>query len=237
MKSGLTIVIPCFNESLSLPILVDKCLRLISNKHIYVVIVNNGSNDNSRKILESYIDIDSNLTIVNIDKNLGYGNGILKGLEVAHTEFVGWTHADLQTDILDLEAAFNLIKNNMSSKLYVKGLRKGRTFFDKIFTIGMSTYETFLFKTFLWDINAQPTILPREEYLLWVDPPLDFSLDLFSYVQARARNLNIKRIKVDFPSRKFGESSWNTSLGSKFKFIKRTLNYSKKLKKDMNVNY
>jgi GT2 family glycosyltransferase len=214
-----------------------KCLRLISNKQIYVVIVNNGSSDNSRKILENYMDVDSNLTIVNLDQNLGYGNGILKGLEVSKTEFVGWTHADLQTDILDLEAAFNVLKNNKSGKLYVKGLRKGRAFFDRLFTIGMSTYESFLFKTFLWDINAQPTILPREEYLLWVDPPMDFSLDLFSYVQARARNLSIKRIKVDFPSRKFGESSWNTSLSSKYKFIKRTFAYSKKLKKDIYVNY
>ena len=74
MKSGLTIVIPCFNESQSLPILLDKCLKLVSNKQIHVIIVNNGSSDDSLKILDKYVDIDSNLTIINIEKNLGYGN-------------------------------------------------------------------------------------------------------------------------------------------------------------------
>jgi glycosyltransferase involved in cell wall biosynthesis len=234
LKSGLTIVIPCFNESKSLPILLEKCLKLISNKQIYVVIVNNGSADDSFKILEKYIDIDSNLTIVNIEKNLGYGHGILKGLEKTNTQYVGWTHADLQTDIFDLEVAFNQL-DHLSNLTYIKGLRKSRPFSDNIFTLGMSLYETVMFKTFLWDINAQPTILPRTEYLSWVDPPLDFSLDLFSYVQAKSKRLKISRIDVEFLSRKFGESSWNTSLKAKVKFIKRTLIYSKKLKRDLDV--
>ena len=235
MKSGLTIVIPCFNESQSLPILLDKCLKLVSNNEIHVVIVNNGSSDDSLKILDKYVDLDSNLTIVNIEKNLGYGNGILKGLEKTNTEFVGWTHADLQTDIFDLEIAFRELKK-LTSQTYIKGLRKGRAFSDNIFTFGMSIYESLLFKTFLWDINAQPTILPRTEYLSWIDPPTDFSLDLFSYVQAKAKHLRVLRIRVEFPSRKFGESSWNTSFRAKIKFIKRTSIYSRKLKRDLYAN-
>ncbi len=235
MKSGLTIVIPCFNESQSLPIMLDKCLKLISNKQIHVVIVNNGSSDDSLEILDKYIGIDSNLTIVNIEKNLGYGNGILKGLEKTNTEYVGWTHADLQTDIFDLETAFSELRI-LTNQTYIKGSRKGRAFSDKIFTFGMSLYETLMFKTFLWDINAQPTILPRTEYLSWVDPPLDFSLDLFSYVQAKSKHMKISRIKVEFPARKFGESSWNTSFRAKIKFIKRTLIYSKKLKRELYAN-
>lgn len=235
MKSGLTIVIPCFNESQSLPILLDKCLKLVSNKKIHVIIVNNGSSDDSLKILDKYVDIDSNLTILNIEKNLGYGNGILKGLEQTNTQYVGWTHADLQTDIFDLETAFSELKN-LTNQTYIKGLRKGRTFSENIFTFGMSIYESLLFKTFLWDINAQPTILPRTEYLSWVDPPIDFSLDLFSYVQAKAKQMRILRIRVEFPSRKFGESSWNTSFRAKIKFIKRTSAYSRKLKRDLYAN-
>jgi glycosyltransferase involved in cell wall biosynthesis len=199
------------------------------------VIVNNGSEDDSFEILDKYINIDSNLIIVNIEKNLGYGNGILKGLEKANTHYVGWTHADLQTDIFDLEVAFNKL-NRLTNQTYIKGLRKGRSFYDNIFTFGMSLYETSKFKTFLWDINAQPTILPITEYLSWVDPPLDFSLDLFSYVQAKSRHMKISRIKVEFPQRKFGKSSWNSGLRAKIKFIKRTVIYSKALKKDLYDN-
>jgi len=200
-----------------------------------MVIVNNGSVDDSFEILDKYINIDSNLIIVNIEKNLGYGNGILKGLEKANTQYVGWTHADLQTDIFDVELAFNKL-NHLTNQTYIKGLRKGRSFYDNIFTFGMSLYETLMFKTFLWDINAQPTILPKTEYLSWADPPLDFSLDLFSYVQAKSRHMKISRIKVEFPQRKFGKSSWNNGLRAKIKFIKRTVIYSKALKKDLYDN-
>jgi glycosyltransferase involved in cell wall biosynthesis len=136
MKSGLTIVIPCFNESQSLPILLDKCLKLVSNKQIHVIIVNNGSSDDSLKFLDKYVDIDSNLTILNIEKNLGYGNGILKGLEQTNTQYVGWTHADLQTDIFDLETAFSELKN-LTNQTYIKGLRKGRAFSENIFTLNI----------------------------------------------------------------------------------------------------
>lgn len=237
MEKDLTIVIPCFNEAKSLPIIIEKCLKLISNKHIFVVLVNNGSNDETASVLEKIKDKHNNLSIVNVKNNLGYGNGILMGLEKANTKYVGWTHADLQTDILDLENAYIELNKYAFEDIYIKGKRIGRGFFDNIFTIGMSFFETLIFRSFLWEINAQPTILPRIEYLNWVNPPTDFSLDLFSYVNAKKSKLRIIRLKVYFPPRKFGTSSWNTSIGAKLKFIKRTLSYSFKLMRSINVNY
>ena len=65
----------------------------------------------------------------------------------------------------------------------------------------------------------------------WNDPPYDFSLDLFAYYLAKRKNLNIHRIPVLFSDRLYGISHWNFSLISKFKFIKRTILYSVKLKK------
>ena len=43
---------------------------------------------------------------INLEKNLGYGGGILKGLSLCKGEIIGWTHADLQTDPLDCITAF-----------------------------------------------------------------------------------------------------------------------------------
>ena len=39
--------------------------------------------------------------------------------------YCGWTHADLQTDMIDVFKAYEIIKNNKDKKLYIK-VRSGR---------------------------------------------------------------------------------------------------------------
>jgi hypothetical protein len=100
----------------------------------------------------------------------------------------------------------------------------------------MSIFETFYLWTNLWDINAQPNIFHRSFYESWENPPYDFSLDLYVLYMARKSNLIIKRFDVIFPERIHGESKWNTGFKSKIKFIKRTLAFSKQLKKRLRTN-
>jgi hypothetical protein len=94
----------------------------------------------------------------------------------------------------------------------------------------MSIFETLLFGRLLTEINAQPTVMSREVYALWKNPPLDFSLDLFAMVTARYGKTRIRRLPVHYLDRRFGNSSWNTGLISKIRFSKRTIKYSLKLR-------
>ena len=57
---------------------------------------------------------------------------------------------------------------------------------------------------------------------------------IIAYYFAKNKKLSIYRIPVLFSSRLHGVSHWNFSLMSKFKFIKRTVLYSIKLKKKLN---
>ena len=93
-----SLVIPCFNEEENLPRLIDSCLALIDRSDCEVIVVNNGSTDNSAEILPRLLEPHKNLRAIYIDKNIGYGHGILTGLKDAKGEILGWTHADLQTD-------------------------------------------------------------------------------------------------------------------------------------------
>ena len=63
--------------------------------------------------------------------------------------------------------------------------------------------------------------------------PKDFSLDLYFLYIAQIQGLEVIRFDVTFPERIHGESSWNTGFSSKWKFIKRTLDFSFKLKKEL----
>ena len=225
MKTSL--VIPCFNESRGIPALLARCQEVVGERDIEIVIVDNGSSDGTQEVLEPLLQKYSFVTLVNVAVNQGYGHGILSGLKDASGDILAWTHADLQTDPGDIIEALEFFKESSRPELFfVKGKRYGRPLMDVIFTMGMSIFEAILMKTKMWDINAQPTVFHRSFYESWGDPPKDFSLDLFAYFMAKKQNLTIKRFPVLFANRVHGSSHWNVSFSAKFRFIKRTLQYS-----------
>lgn len=147
---------------------------------------------------------------------------------------MGYTHADMQTDPRDVIRALTLIEaQNHPHQYYVKGDRKGRSFIDQFFTSGMSLFESIYLGEKLWDINAQPNIFHKSFFLSLENTPKDFSLDLFFLYQTYVKGLKIRRFDVVFPERMHGQSSWNTGISSKWKFIKRTMAFSFKLKKQL----
>jgi glycosyltransferase involved in cell wall biosynthesis len=229
----LSVVIPCYNEEKNIPLLLEKLSSVVPSG-VEIILVDNGSTDGSAAVLKKLLPKYHFARTVRVAINQGYGFGILTGLKAAHGEYIGWTHADLQTDPHDVIKALDLIEN-VSSKnpLFIKGLRRGRPLFDKIFTWGMGVFETLYLRTPLWDINAQPTIFHRSLYENWKNPPHDFSLDLYAMYTAKHSGFDIVRFPVLFPERLHGVSSWNTGLRSKWKFIKRTLDFSFRLKRTL----
>lgn len=228
----LSIVVPCYNEAENIPLILERFAQVIEERNIEVILVNNGSNDNSAEVIKELMPLYKFVKTILVPINKGYGYGILQGLKEADGDYIGWTHADMQTDPNDVIKAYEIIKNNESDKIFVKGNRKGRPWIDTIFTAGMSLFETIYFKTPMNDINAQPNIFHKSFVEKWENPPYDFALDLYIYYNAQINNMNIIRFPVLFPMRIHGQSKWNTDgFASKKKFIKRTLEYSKELKR------
>lgn len=245
----LSIVIPCYNEAAGLPALIERC-ELLSSGGAEVILVDNGSTDGTGEALlaagifparpycgKSSDGSDSSsfspgIRSVRVDVNQGYGFGILSGLAMASGDVLGWTHADMQADPADALRGFGFfLSSDHPERLFIKGRRHGRPFADVAFTIGMSLFESTLFGSRLWDVNAQPTLFHRSFMEGWSDPPMDFSLDLFAYATARSRGLSVSRFPVFFGERMHGRSHWNVDWRAKARFIRRTLLYSFGLKK------
>ena len=227
-----SIVVPCYNEAKNIPLILSRFDQVMTRNDVEVLLVNNGSTDDSQAVFDERVPTYSFARVVNVPVNKGYGYGIRQGLDAATGDIIGWTHADMQTDPNDVIMAIDWLSSQPDqSQFFVKGLRKGRPIFDQFFTIGMSVFEFFLLGKPLWDINAQPNLFSKSFYQSWTQPPDDFALDLYAYYQAITQGLSIKRFDVQFPERLHGESHWNTSLGAKFKFIKRAMSFSLSLKK------
>lgn len=225
-----SLIIPCYNEAASLPLLLERCQGIGLDSSHEVIFVDNGSTDNSRHVFNELLPQYVGYRSVHIDVNQGYGFGILSGLRAAKGDILGWTHADLQTDPLDGLTGLSLF-NQFGSDIFVKGRRYGRPIGDSMFTAGMSVFETLLLQRCLWDINAQPTLFSRKFFSTWKNPPHDFSLDLYAYYQAKQAGMQVKRFPVNFGERAHGISHWNINWAEKRKFIHRTISYSVQLRK------
>ena len=219
-----SLIIPCYNEEKNISYLIKKLKKFIINKSYEVILVDNGSSDNTYNNLVFETKNYDNFQILKIDINEGYGNGILKGLQIAKGDILAWTHADLQTNPEDLIKGLKFFKTNKKD-IFVKGNRKGRNYIDSFFTLGMSIIASALLKKKLWDINAQPTIFSSQFLKCWEKVPKDFSIDLYVYYLALKKGLKIYRFPVLFDKRQFGKSKWNINFFSKIKFIIRTFKY------------
>ena len=235
MTVRLSLVIPCYNEARSLLQLVARCAEVVAAEPACeIVLVDNGSTDDSPDVLTRGLAGKAGIRSVRVPVNRGYGHGILEGLRSCESEIVGWTHADLQTDPMDAVRGLAMFRSERDpTRLFVKGARYGRPIADAAFTFGMSLFETLWMGHAMRDINAQPTLFPRTFLEGWRDPPEDFALDLFAYAEAKASGMKVQRFPVLFAPRQHGVSHWNVDWKAKAKFIRRTFDFSVRLRREI----
>jgi len=230
---NLSIIIPCFNEDKNIFFLFEKIERLLENNNsVEIIVVDNGSTDYTRqKIINSKLFKKKKIIFLKIEKNIGYGHGIMTGVNVASGNYIGWCHADLQTEPIDILNAYiknlNVIENELC---VIKGLRKNRNFFDSMFTFGMSFFVSIIFLKKINDINAQPKIFPKTFLNYLKGYPKDFSLDLYFLVMAKINGYRIINHDVIMKKRLYGQAKGGGSFKGKIKLIKRTFIYIIKLR-------
>ncbi len=230
----LSLVIPCYNESGNLAALAAAVRPLVARDDVEVILVDNGSTDDSPQRLAALLAEQPRLRSVRVPVNQGYGFGILTGLRAATGDVLAWTHADLQTNPTDALVAFAQFAQFATAadprRLFVKGRRRRRPLLDVAFTAGMTLFEGLMLGSWMVDINAQPTMFHRDVFAQWTDAPHDFSLDLFAYHRAIAGGLQVQRIPVDFGTRTAGFGH-NASLANKLRLSRRTVAYTVALRR------
>lgn len=227
----LSIVVPAYNEEKNLPLIFSRFAEVIDPNVMEVIVVDDGSMDESKKVMRELAKKHKGIRPL-LAEHSGYGGAINNGIKAAHGTFIAWTHADMQTDPMDVIKAYNLIKQQSNpEKTFVKGKRHSRPFVDRFFAKAMSVFELLILRKWLLDVNAQPNLFHRSLLENVENVPQDFSFDLYFIYMAKKLHYNIIRFPVLFPPRIHGESHWNTSVVQKWKFIKRTLKFSMQLKK------
>lgn len=102
----LTLVIPAYNEEVSLPIFLPKVLEFCAQNETKVIVVNDGSSDKTKDILGEYIVKNQLMTVIHHKVNKGYGASIKSGVNAAETKYIISLDSDGQHFVEDISQLY-----------------------------------------------------------------------------------------------------------------------------------
>ena len=109
----LSIVVPSYNEEARLPGTLGKIAQYIREQrpNTEVVVVDDGSNDGTARVAESFRGKIENLRVLSNEVNRGKGYSVKRGSLEAHGEIVLFTDADLSAPIEEAEKLLAALRN------------------------------------------------------------------------------------------------------------------------------
>lgn len=207
---GISIIIPVFNEEESLSSFLQELHTYLQNLHLQweVIVVDDGSTDNTPVILNSY----SWIKIIKHPCRQGYGSAVKDGIRTAKYEYVCFMDGD------SAHSPFLISKGlaAMNSLDLAIGARneKGKDFplSQKLARYLISEILTLTFRKKVKDINSGFRIVKREKILPYLKIlPDGFSFSASLTLLALLENLRFGYFPIDINKRKGRSKLKNTT--------------------------
>lgn len=99
LKKRVSIMVPCYNEEQSIPLLYPELKMLMDSQTNYkweVLFVNDGSKDNTLNIIKALRVADGRVNYVNLSRNFGKENAMLAGFDYVTGDCMVIMDADMQ---------------------------------------------------------------------------------------------------------------------------------------------
>lgn len=140
----LSIIIPCFNEEEKIKENLIKIKKFLNNKYLNdyeIIIVNDGSSDDTKNIIKNLLQEFKELKLINFIKNEGRGKALREGITQAKGKFIIAIDSDLSYDLSHVEKILrSLIKSKADISLASIYCKNGKA-------IGVPFFK--LFKSYL----------------------------------------------------------------------------------------
>lgn len=208
-KKLVTILVPAYNEQEVLHLLYNRLKAIMeeqSNYQFEVLFVNDGSKDNTLKVIQDLRVTDNRICYLNLSRNYGKETAMIAGLDYAKGDCVIIIDADLQDPPELIPQMLEYWEQGYDDVYAKRKSRKGETFLKK-FTSKMY-YKTLQSMT---NIEIQKDtgdfrLLDRRcvEALRSIRESQRYTKGLFSWI-----GYNKKEILFDRDPRAAGQTKWN----------------------------
>ena len=103
IEKSLSVIVPLYNKEIFIKSTLDNISLLLKDIDYEIIVVENGSTDNSKKVLSSYINSNENIPLVSISSKKGLGNALKAGIKASKKDFVMCIPADFTSGKSEIE--------------------------------------------------------------------------------------------------------------------------------------
>jgi glycosyltransferase involved in cell wall biosynthesis len=121
-----SILVPVYNESRTVASVIDRLRSIDLPAPREIVVVNDGSSDGTREVLDAYPHHGDALRVVHVERNAGKGAAIRLGLQHARGTIIAIQDADLELDPAQLATLVAPILGGETNVVYGSRFLAGR---------------------------------------------------------------------------------------------------------------
>lgn len=215
-RREISLIIPVLNEEKTIKQILEKCLRQVFVKQM--VVVDDGSTDNTKNILEKIKSLrknrDINLMIAHHKKNLGKGAAIKTGLRYVTGKYVMVQDADLEYSPNDIKNLLLEAKHSDNKIVFgSRGHNKRKSYFlAQLGNYYLNLMYRILFNYRLTDSYTCYKLIPKR---IWKELNLKsngFEIDSELIAKMGMAGYKIKEVPISYWPRTYQE-------GKKIKWI------------------
>ena len=203
-----SITIPIYNEEAGIEETVTNLVKVLEKEKVdyELVLVNHGSWDNTQKILERLAKKNKRLNVIYLEKNLGYGGGIMYGFEHSKGDYIGFTCADEEVSAEDVFKIYNELKNSDFDVSKSRRMNRKDGLFRKFTSFIFNSLISIRFNLGLKDINGYPIFMKRELFQNVKTKEIAYLFNLDFLINMKRAGYRIIEIPIIHHERKKGKS-------------------------------
>ena len=226
IKNKFSIIIPTFNEANNIVLLIDDIKRNLTGKNFEILIVDDGSTDNTVDNILSNFQNDNSIKVIQRE----FDRGLLQSIKFALQSITGEYFIVMDGDGQHLPSDLSKIIINLKDNDLVVGYRNlqrtnsitnERIIFSKLFnSILRFVLSKKLIDPLTGFFGGKINLLNKKFFLL-ANSGFKVLLDLI--FSNKKKNIKIKEVEIDFRSRADGKSKLSSQVV--FSFLTQLISY------------
>ena len=206
---SLSVVFPAFNDEKTLPGIIKKTFTLLPKitGNYEIIVVNDGSFDNTAKILIRLKKDNPALRVIHHKKNKGYGAALASGFKQAKKEFIFYTDSDGQYDVSELKKLVQALDKNTDIVTGFK-LKRSDPWFRKVIGTLYNYGVRIIFDLHVLDVDCDFRLFRRD---LVKNPHFTIhsgAFDVEFITLLKKKGARFKEIPVHHYPREYGQSQF-----------------------------
>jgi len=200
---------PCYNDEKSIGRLVTEVTQVLSQltNDFEVIVINDGSTDQSAKILSKLQQKNSKLRVINHKKNKGYGGALISGFKAAKKTLIFYTDGDGQYDVKELPILLKLMTRDID---FVNGIKMTRH--DANYRIIVGNFYSLVIRWGFWlpiiDVDCDFRLIRRSIIKKMTLTNTSGSICVELVKKAQRVGARFRQVSVHHLERKWGESQF-----------------------------